>query len=214
MDNIEKIREGLRDRTVGTIDRHRFFSVTIPLVVTEKGLCLMFEVRSSKLKHQPGDICFPGGMIEAGETPLECALRETEEETGIKASDIKVLGQFDTLHSFSGYTLFTFPAEIKEKDFRAAVPGPDEVEELFLVPADFFAENEAEVYDVDVFSDVDDFPYEETGISPDYNWRVGKNILPVYKYENRVIWGVTARIVRSFSREFFKGFLRGEANRP
>ena len=77
-------------------------------------------------------------MIEAGETPLECALRETEEETGIKASDIKVLGQFDTLHSFSGYTLFTFPAEIKEKDFRAAVPGPDEVEELFLVPADFF----------------------------------------------------------------------------
>ena len=78
----------------------------------------------------------------------------------------------------------------------------------------FFAENEAEVYDVDVFSDVDDFPYEETGISPDYNWRVGKNILPVYKYENRVIWGVTARIVRSFSREFFKGFLRGEANRP
>ena len=76
MDNIEKIREGLRDRPVGTIDRHRFFIVTIPLVVTEKGLCLMFEVRSSKLKHQPGDICFPGGMIAVSYTHLDVYKRQ------------------------------------------------------------------------------------------------------------------------------------------
>ena len=48
---------------------------------------------------------------------------------------------------------------------------------------------------------VKDFPYEEAGISPSYNWRKGKNILPVYKYGERVIWGVTARIVRGFVKK-------------
>ena len=199
MTTIKAIKDRLAGRPPGVIDKHRFFSVTIPLVETGDGLCLAFEVRSAKLKHQPGDICFPGGKIEEGETPLECALRETEEETGIDAGRLEVLGQFDTLHSFSGYTLYTFPVAVKEEDFRGAVVSPEEVEELFLAPLSFFAWNQPGIYDVDVVSDVKDFPYEETGISPAYKWRVGKNILPVYKFEDRVIWGVTARIVRSFA---------------
>ncbi len=199
--SIKEIEEKLKDRQIGTIDRHRFFSVTIPLVEKPEGICLLFEVRAASLKAQPGDICFPGGKIEPGETPKECALRETEEETGIPASGVKILGQFDTLHSFSGYTLYTFPAAIDEKDLEKAKINRDEVQELFTVPIDFFKENEAKVYDVDVLSDVKDFPYEESGISPSYNWRKGKNILPVYRYGQRVIWGVTARIVRSFVKK-------------
>lgn len=63
---------------------------------------MVFEVRAAGLKTQPGDICFPGGRMEEGETALQCALRELKEETGISPSDLRVLGQFDTLHEILG----------------------------------------------------------------------------------------------------------------
>ena len=47
--NIKEIEDRLKGRPVGTIDKHRFFSVTIPLVEKPEGLCLLFEVRSPKL---------------------------------------------------------------------------------------------------------------------------------------------------------------------
>lgn len=74
----------------------------------------------------------------------------------------------------------------------------EEVAELFTVPLKFFRENTAEIYDIDVVSDVSDFPYDKTGISPDYKWRKGKNLLPLYRYEDKIIWGITARIVKWF----------------
>ena len=72
---------------------------------------------------------------------------------------------------------------------------------MFTVPIQFFIDNPAKNYDLDVVSKTEDFPYEETGISPDYKWRVGKNVLPFYRYEDKKIWGVTARIVDWFVKE-------------
>ena len=172
--DIDQIRTKLTDREVGTIGKHKFFSVCIPLVPTDEGLSVLMEVRASELKTQPGDICFPGGNMEDGETPLECALREMEEETGIPAAEADILGQFDTLYGFSGYTLYTFVAALPGGILDRTRINEDEVSELFTVPLDFFAETVPENYDVDVVSKVDDFPYEKTGISPDYNWRKGK----------------------------------------
>ena len=179
--DIDQIRTKLTDREVGTIGKHKFFSVCIPLVPTDEGLSVLMEVRASELKTQPGDICFPGGNMEDVETPLECALREMEEETGIPAAEADILGQFDTLYGFSGYTLYTFVAALPGGILDRTRINEDEVSELFTVPLDFFAETVPENYDVDVVSKVDDFPYEKTGISPDYNWRKGKNVLPLYR---------------------------------
>ncbi len=76
--NIKEIEDRLKGRPVGTIDKHRFFSVTIPLVEKPEGLCLLFEVRSPMLKSQPGDICFPGGKIEEVRKPAGvCSERDT-----------------------------------------------------------------------------------------------------------------------------------------
>ncbi len=197
--DIDQIRTKLTDREVGTIGKHKFFSVCIPLVPTDEGLSVLMEVRASELKTQPGDICFPGGNMEDGETPLECALREMEEETGIPAAEADILGQFDTLYGFSGYTLYTFVAALPGGILDRTRINEDEVSELFTVPLDFFAETVPENYDVDVVSKVDDFPYEKTGISPDYNWRKGKNVLPLYRYKDRIIWGMTARILKWMS---------------
>ena len=194
--SIREIEEKMKNRKIGTIDWYKFFSVTIPLIETEEGLSLLFEVRSSKLKTQPGDICFPGGRIEESETPYESALREMEEEIGI--SSAKMLGQFDTLHEFSGHTLYTFVAELPPGSLDKINLNEEEVEEVFTVPLSFFKENPAKTYDIDVVSDVSEFPYEETGISPDYEWRKGKNLLPLYRYKDKIIWGITARIVKWF----------------
>lgn len=199
--DIDQIRTKLTDREVGTIGKHKFFSVCIPLVPTDEGLSVLMEVRASELKTQPGDICFPGGNMEDGETPLECALREMEEETGIPAAEADILGQFDTLYGFSGYTLYTFVAALPGGILDRTRINEDEVSELFTVPLDFFAETVLENYDVDVVSKVDDFPYEKTGISPDYNWRKGKNVLPLYRYKDRIIWGMTARILKWMSEK-------------
>ena len=199
--DIDQIRTKLTDREVGTIGKHKFFSVCIPLVPTDEGLSVLMEVRASELKTQPGDICFPGGNMEDGETPLECALREMEEETGIPAAEADILGQFDTLYGFSGYTLYTFVAALPGGILDRTRINEDEVSELFTVPLDFFAETVPENYDVDVVSKVDDFPYEKTGISPDYNWRKGKNVLPLYRYKARIIWGMTAMILKWMSEK-------------
>ena len=199
--DIDQIRTKLTDREVGTIGKHKFFSVCIPLVPTDEGLSVLMEVRASELKTQPGDICFPGGNMEDGETPLECALREMEEETGIPAAEADILGQFDTLYGFSGYTLYTFVAALPGGILDRTRINEDEVSELFTVPLDFFAETVPENYDVDVVSKVDDFPYEKTGISPDYNWRKGKKVLPLYRYKDRIIWGMTAMILKWMSEK-------------
>ena len=199
--DIDQIRTKLTDREVGTIGKHKFFSVCIPLVPTDEGLSVLMEVRASELKTQPGDICFPGGNMEDGETPLECALREMEEETGIPAAEADILGQFDTLYGFSGYKLYTFVAALPGGILDRTRINEDEVSELFTVPLDFFAETVPENYDVDVVSKVDDFPYEKTGISPDYNWRKGKNVLPLYRYKDRIIWGMTAMILKWMSEK-------------
>jgi len=196
--NVRDIEEKLKKRPVGTVDWYKFFSVTIPLIETEEGLSMVFEVRAAGLKTQPGDICFPGGRMEEGETALQCALRELKEETGIPPSELRVLGQFDTLHEFSGHTLYTFAVSLAPQALQKARLNQEEVAELFTVPLKFFEENTAEIYDIDVVSDVSDFPYDKTGISPDYKWRKGKNLLPLYRYEDKIIWGITARIVKWF----------------
>lgn len=198
MVDISQLREKLKDRPIGSIGKHKYFSVIVPLVMTEDGLSLIFEVRASKLRTQPGDICFPGGNIEKGETPLEGAIRETKEEIGIEIFKKDILGQFDTMYGFSGYSLYTFIAEVEADAMEKLSANEDEVAEVFTVPLQFFIENPAVHYDMDVVSKTEDFPYEETGISPDYNWRVGKNIIPLYNYKGKVIWGVTARIIEDF----------------
>ena len=60
--DIDQIRTKLTDREVGTIGKHKFFSVCIPLVPTDEGLSVLMEVRASELKTQPGGRRDTAGM--------------------------------------------------------------------------------------------------------------------------------------------------------
>ena len=83
-------------------------SVLIPILNINSTPNIVFQVRSKNLKHQPGEISFPGGKIEEGETPLNCVIRETCEELGLTPDDIEIISP---LH------LFVTPHNIIYKSF-------------------------------------------------------------------------------------------------
>lgn len=201
MITIDALKSKLNNRVPGAVGKHKYFSVAIPIICDGDELSLLFEVRASHMKTQPGDVCFPGGHMEAGETPLECALREMEEEIGIPAASVEVLGQFDTLYGFSGYSLFTHMVKVDKSALADIKLSENEVAEVFTVSLQFFKDTPAKDYSIDVVSKTEDFPFEEVGVPRSYNWRVGKNVIPVYHYDGHVIWGMTARIVEWLSKE-------------
>ena len=194
--DVEKFMTGRRP---GAIGERKDCAVLIPLIEKEGELHILFERRSSRMKTQPGDVCFPGGRMDPGETPQECALRETEEEIGISQEKIRVLGQFDSIYEVSNLTMNTVIGVIEEAELDRLHLNPDEVDCVFTVPYDFFLETEPIRYDYEVVQKVEDFPYEKAGIRKDYRWRVGKNSAPIFHYgegaDRQIIWGLTARIV-------------------
>lgn len=196
--NIKQIEQFMGNRKPGDIGKRKNCSVLIPLVEIDGELHILYEQRSSKLKTQPGDVCFPGGVMEPGETPLQCALRETEEEIGIPQSNIRVIGQFDSIYEVRNITMHTIIGVIEEADLALLKPNPDEVAKVFTVPFKFFEEVEPFIYEYDIVQKVDDFPYEMVGVNPDYKWRVGRATVPIWHYgegeDRQLLWGLTALI--------------------
>ena len=90
--DLEKLKRSLLGRTPGLMDATGQYSVLVPLVEREGGLSLLYEVRAGSLRRQPGEVCFPGGRLEGAESPEECALRETWEETGLTLTDYRYRG--------------------------------------------------------------------------------------------------------------------------
>lgn len=198
--DIEYINGIFKNREPEYIGRHACFSVIVPMIKTDSGIEILFEKRSSSIRRQPGEICFPGGMKEHDETDLECALRETSEELGIREDDIKSCIEIGTLNTYGGYIIKVYTGEITADVLEKAVPSPDEVEELFKVPLEFFLNTEPDVYDGIVTSRLeDDFPLDLVGFPHGYPWKKVKNDIPVYVYDNYVIWGITGRIIKYFA---------------
>ena len=194
--DINGIKEKMAGRKPGVIGDRKEFAVLIPLLEREDGLHLLFEKRSGNIK-QPGDTCFPGGRIEAGESITECALRETAEEIGI--TDVEVIGQFDSILEVNRITMHTVVGIVTEGALKNVRINSDEVADIFTVPLDFFVTAEPMSHTVKIIQDTADFPYEETGIQKDYKWRVGQQEIFIYHYEDRIIWGLTARIAKWFA---------------
>lgn len=192
---IKDFEDTFRDREPKSLGAYQYYAVLVPLVEKDGKLHILYEVRAENLKRQPGEVCFPGGRIENGESAEECAVRETSEELNIKKSNIRVIAQMDFLHTYSNFTLYSLLGVIDYEVISKAEVNPDEVKETFLVPVSFFAENEPETYYFDVLPNIGpDFPYEKINLKDGYNWRKGKSTVPIYHYEDRVIWGLTARI--------------------
>lgn len=192
--SIEKIKN--HKPTLIGLRESKKAAVCIPLIKTEDGYDVLFEVRSSKIDSQPGDICFPGGMVEAGENCPDAAVREMCEELLVQTGQVEILGALDILATIGGLLIYPYAAILH--DYRGTF-STDEVEQVFRVPLSFFLENKPEIYET-VLKVVpgEDFPYERIHGGRDYQWRQRRDSVYFYRYGARDIWGLTARIMASF----------------
>ena len=193
---LNALRRRFDGHEPGLMGARHEFAVLCPLVERPDGLHLLFEVRAANLK-QGGEVCFPGGRREPDETFIECALRETEEELSIPRSEITLLGTPDFMSSANGFLLRPVLGLVSGVGMEALSPSASEVSETFTVPLSFFRTTEPEVYRYDLLPHVqENFPYARVGITPDYRWARGRVDVPVWFWENHVIWGMTARVIR------------------
>lgn len=201
MIELNDIRNTLKDYTPVGEHWARHYAVILPLVEFHdgKGPRILYEVRAKKLDRQPGEVCFPGGEIEKGETPLEAALRETCEELGICPEEIEVLSDVVTIGTRAGSHIHCFAGIISEAAFSAMKISSAEVDEVFTVPVDDLMKAEWEVYWNDLKEvPAEDFPYDRVTSGEAYKWKDGKAPVPVFDVNGRIIWGLTGRMTREF----------------
>jgi len=111
-------------------------AVLVPVVARDEGLTLLLTRRTDHLHDHPGQISFPGGRVDAGDTsPTATALREAEEEIGLPPQRIQLLGELPLYRTITGFEvtpvvgLVTPPLELALDPF--------EVAEAFEVPLSF-----------------------------------------------------------------------------
>jgi 8-oxo-dGTP pyrophosphatase MutT (NUDIX family) len=177
--SLERLRTILAKRAAIEIDAPQFrrACVLVPLVRDGDQWALLFSRRSANLAAHSGQIAFPGGAVEAGETLDAAAVREAEEEVGIHAGAVELIGRLDDVVTNSGFLVAPFIGVIREKiDY---VIQESEVTEVFEVPIDALLELwQPEVRYVR-FRDSD---------YPAY----------FYHYNEYEIWGLTGRMLKAF----------------
>ena len=193
----------------------RTASVLLLLLPGREGPELLFEVRSSRLGWQPGDICFPGGRRENSDRNFAAAaVREASEELGISYGDIRLCGTLDFFAAHNGFMVYPFVGIWNPADggpYGGAVYqtwnfNRDEVAELFTVPLSWFLKNKPRIGTAHIqVTRKDDFPFELVPhLDPHKDFHQEYEIY-FYQYGDKVIWGMTAAILHSFLDRFGKG---------
>ena len=193
----QELKALLSRRTPGLMDSTRQYAVLVPLIREKEGYSLLYEVRAGTLRRQPGEVCFPGGRVEPGEDPTDCALREACEELALDPDRVEVLGDLDFIAHRANFILYPVLGLVDGSVLDTLRPSPAEVGEVFTVPLKHLLETEPLEYDYSLIPSTGaGFPYELLNIPRDYKWQPGRENVPVYPWEGKAIWGLTGRITR------------------
>jgi 8-oxo-dGTP pyrophosphatase MutT (NUDIX family) len=143
------------------------------------GTEVILTKRSSRLRHHPRQIAFPGGKVDPGDDgPVGAALREAEEEVGLPRGQVEVLGTLPPHETVTGFRVTPVLAWI-DGPFDP-VPEAGEVDEVFAVPLSHVGEPAM-------------FGVESR------LWRGQRRFYYVVPYGPYYIWGATARILRALA---------------
>ncbi len=155
-------------------------AVLVPLVPRDGRVHVLLTQRTAHLADHAGQICFPGGRVEAADASREeTALRETEEEIGLKRTQVRVLGRLPPYEIPSGFRIVPIVAWVTPPfDLK---PDPFEVAAAFEVPLEHF---------------LDPARYQRR----DYHFRGRHRHYMAIPYEGRYIWGATAGMLYSLCR--------------
>ena len=150
-------------------------AVLCPLFIADDSLHILFIKRSQTVRAHRGEISFPGGVMESGDLSLaHTCLRETEEEIGIKAEEITILGALDEVNTTTGFLVSPYVGIIPQP--RRLTLSRDEVESVITAPIAELYKPENQI----------DFYY--------FNGRTLQS-LTAYRCQGQIIWGATARVL-------------------
>lgn len=157
-------------------------AVLLPIVSRAAGLSVLLTLRASDLRAHSGQVAFPGGKIDPGETPREAALREAHEEIGLDERLIEPLGWLDPYLTGTGFRVAPLVALI-EPTFHLTL-NKLEVDEAFETPFAFLM-------------DAANHRLEER------EWQGRRRKYYAMPHEGRYIWGATAGILRNLYEKLF-----------
>jgi 8-oxo-dGTP pyrophosphatase MutT (NUDIX family) len=154
-------------------------AVLVAVQSTPQGGELILTKRSSRLKHHPGQIAFPGGKQDEGDAgPIAAALREAREEIGLPETHVEILGTLPAHETVTGFTVTPVLAHVAAPFIP--VPEAGEVDEVFTVPFEHVT-NPAQF--------IVQWRY----------WRRQRRYYYTVPYGPYYIWGATARILRGLA---------------
>lgn len=133
---LQRLRELLTRTPAVAIEAPQFkrACVLIPIVRQADGWCILFSRRSELLAAHRGQVAFPGGGVEEGEELAAAAIREAQEEVGIPADRVELIGRLDDVVTNSGFLVAPFVGVIAEP--IEYVLQETEVAEVFEVPVE------------------------------------------------------------------------------
>jgi len=160
------VREGLRPA-----------AVLIPVIDHPGEATVLLTKRTEKLRRHSGQVAFPGGRIDPEDvSPEAAALREADEEVGLKATDVEIIGRMPDYFAGSGFRIAPVLSIVKP-GFTLKI-NPDEVDDAFEVPLSFLMNVANHRLDSRMWQDIERHFY-------------------TMPYGEKYIWGVTAGIIRA-----------------
>jgi coenzyme A diphosphatase NUDT7 len=197
---LKSILTKLKNHRPSILGSERFskYAVLLPLIQKEDGIHVLFEVRSLELRRQPGEICFPGGRIDLEDLDeKDAAVRETMEELGIKKEDITGVFPLDFMISPFGMMIYPYVGFINHPE--RIRPNQAEVGEIFTVPLAYFLKTDPEIFHINFKVEPEkNFPFNLVIGGEKYNWSARVLDEYFYTYEEKAIWGMTAKILAHF----------------
>ncbi len=156
-------------------------AVLIPLAMWNDEWQVIYTRRTETVEHHKGQVSFPGGGCDVHETSAEeTALREAEEEIGLKPADVRLLGRLNDVLTITGYRV-TPVVGVISWPFQMRLE-PAEVGRVFIMPLLWLANQE----------NWEEKPFAPMGLPRPIP------VIHYHLYDGEVLWGATARITHNF----------------